>query len=147
MIANQMSLKEHRQMMKQLKRQNKSLLGTAENKYKNEKVVVPVGDGLVREFDSKFEAQRYQELAYLEKANVITNLRCQVKYALIPSQKRPDGTTERAVNYIADFVYSDGKNVIVEDTKGVKTPEYVIKRKLMLQKYGIAVKEIEREIF
>ena len=147
MIANQMSLKEHRQMMKQLKRQNKSLLGTAENKYKNEKVVVPVGDGLVREFDSKFEAQRYQELAYLEKANVITNLRCQVKYELIPSQKRPNGTTERAVNYIADFVYSDGKNVIVEDTKGVKTPEYVIKRKLMLQKYGIAVKEIERERF
>ena len=134
--------------MKQLKKKNKAPLpGTAENKYKNEKVVVPVGDGLVREFDSKFEAQRYQELAYLEKANVITNLRCQVKYELIPSQKRPDGTTERAVNYIADFVYSDGKNVIVEDTKGVKTPEYVIKRKLMLQKYGIAVKEIEREMF
>ena len=132
-------------MVKQLKRQNKSLIGTAENKYKNEKVVVPVGDGLVREFDSRFEAQRYQELAFLEKANVITNLRCQVKYELIPSQKKPDGSTERAVNYIADFVYSDGKNVVVEDVKGVKTPEYVIKRKLMLQKYGIAIQEIERE--
>ena len=132
-------------MVKQLKRQNKSLIGTAENKYKNEKVVVPVGDGLVREFDSRFEAQRYQELAFLEKANVITNLRCQVKYELIPSQKKPDGSAERAVNYIADFVYSDGKNVVVEDVKGVKTPEYVIKRKLMLQKYGIAIQEIERE--
>lgn len=140
-----MSLKEHRQMLKRLKKQNKSLQGAVENKYRNEKVVVPVGDGLVREFDSKFEAQRYQELAYLEKANVITNLRCQVKYELIPSQKRPDGSTERAVNYIADFVYSDGKNVIVEDVKGVKTPEYVIKRKLMLQKYGIAITEVQRD--
>ena len=134
-------------MVKQLKRQNKALSGTDENKYKNQKIVVPVGNGLVREFDSRFEAARFQELAFLEKSGVITNLRCQVKYELIPSQKKPDGSTERAVNYIADFVYSDGKNVIVEDVKGVKTPEYVIKRKLMLQKYGIAVKEIERERF
>ena len=142
-----MSLKQHREMVKQLKRQNKALAGTDENKYKNQKIVVPVGNGLVREFDSRFEAARFQELAFLEKSGVITNLRCQVKYELIPSQKKPDGSTERAVNYIADFVYSDGKNVIVEDVKGVKTPEYVIKRKLMLQKYGIAVKEIERERF
>ena len=142
-----MTLKQHREMVKQLKRQNKALAGTDENKYKNQKIVVPVGNGLVREFDSRFEAARFQELAFLEKSGVITNLRCQVKYELIPSQKKPDGSTERAVNYIADFVYSDGKNVIVEDVKGVKTPEYVIKRKLMLQKYGIAVKEIERERF
>lgn len=142
-----MTLKQHREMVKQLKRQNKALAGTDENKYKNQKIVVPVGNGLVREFDSRFEAARFQELAFLEKSGVITNLRCQVKYDLIPSQKKPDGSTERAVNYIADFVYSDGKNVIVEDVKGVKTPEYVIKRKLMLQKYGIAVKEIERERF
>ena len=142
-----MTLKQHREMVKQLKRQNKALAGTDENKYKNQKLVVPVGNGLVREFDSRFEAARFQELAFLEKSGVITNLRCQVKYELIPSQKKPDGSTERAVNYIADFVYSDGKNVIVEDVKGVKTPEYVIKRKLMLQKYGIAVKEIERERF
>ena len=142
-----MTLKQHREMVKQLKRQNKALADTDENKYKNQKIVVPVGNGLVREFDSRFEAARFQELAFLEKSGVITNLRCQVKYELIPSQKKPDGSTERAVNYIADFVYSDGKNVIVEDVKGVKTPEYVIKRKLMLQKYGIAVKEIERERF
>ena len=99
-----MTLKQHREMVKQLKRQNKALAGTDENKYKNQKIVVPVGNGLVREFDSRFEAARFQELAFLEKSGVITNLRCQVKYELIPSQKKPDGSIERAVNYIADFV-------------------------------------------
>ena len=67
----------------------------------------------------------------------------QKKYTLIPSQKKPSGGTERAVTYTADFVYKDktGRE-IVEDSKGMKTQQYIIRRKLMLYVHGIEVKEV-----
>lgn len=51
---------------------------------------------------------------------------------------------ERSVKYIADFVYTDKATgqTVVEDTKGVRTKEYIIKRKLMLYLHGIRIKEI-----
>lgn len=118
------------------------------SKYKAEKVEV-----LGLKFDSKKEARRWFELEMLEKTGVIKNLRRQVKYELIPAQREPDtygprgvliqGTViERAVYYIADFVYIENNQIIVEDTKGVKTKEYVIKRKLLLWRYGIKIKEV-----
>ena len=102
-------------------------------KYNNTKVRV---DG--RLFDSKREAARWQELQLLERAGEITELERQVEYELIPEQKG-----ERAAKYIADFRYVDheGKTV-VEDTKGVKTPVYILKRKLMLWVHGIKVVEV-----
>ena len=102
-------------------------------KYNNTKIRV---DG--RLFDSKAEAARWQELLLLEHAGEITELERQVEYELIPKQKG-----ERAVKYIADFRYvdNDGKTV-VEDTKGVKTPVWIIKRKLMLRVHGIRVREV-----
>ena len=102
-------------------------------KYNNTKIRV---DG--RLFDSKAEAARWQELSLLERAGEITELERQVEYELIPKQKG-----ERAVKYIADFRYvdNDGKTV-VEDTKGVKTPAWIIKRKLMLRVHGIRVREV-----
>ena len=102
-------------------------------KYNNTKVRV---DG--RLFDSKREAARWQELQLLERAGEITELERQVEYELIPKQKG-----ERAAKYIADFRYVDheGKTV-VEDTKGVKTPVYILKRKLMLWVHGIKVVEV-----
>ena len=102
-------------------------------KYNNTKIRV---DG--RLFDSKAEAARWQELQLLERAGEITELERQVEYELIPKQKG-----ERAVKYIADFRYVDheGKTV-VEDTKGVKTPVYILKRKLMLLVHGIRVREV-----
>lgn len=106
------------------------------NKYRNIKY---------RGFDSKREAKRYDELKLMERAGLIKNLRTQVKYELIPSQRDKDGKViERACTYIADFVYLDANTfmLVVEDTKGFRTPEYVIKRKLMLQKYGIRIKEV-----
>lgn len=125
------------------------------NKYRNKKVVV---DGEV--FDSKREATRYRELKLLEKCGAIKDLKRQVKYELIPAQKekstkvytkgRKKGqpiegkTIERAVDYVADFVYIDtttGKEV-VEDTKGMRTKDYIIKRKLMLYRYGIKIQEV-----
>ena len=71
------------------------------------------------EFDSHKEAQRYAQLRLLERAGRITNLRCQVKYILIPAQRDERGSLlERECSYVADFVYFDltlGREV-VEDS-------------------------------
>ena len=102
-------------------------------KYNNTKTRV---DG--RLFDSKAEAARWQELQMLERAGEITELERQVEYELVPKQKG-----ERAVKYIADFRYKDHEGkVVVEDTKGVRTPVYILKRKLMLRVHGIRVREV-----
>lgn len=58
--------------------------------------------------------------------------------------KRKQKCVERECCYVADFVYHDAHTgeLIVEDTKGVRTKDYIIKRKLMLKEYGIKIKEI-----
>lgn len=109
-------------------------------KYNNKKITV---DGQI--FDSKKEANRYKELRLLEKAGEIKDLRTQVKFNLIPAQ-RDEATgkvIERECSYKADFVYyeEDGETV-VEDVKGFRTKEYIIKRKLMLYQYGIRIREV-----
>lgn len=108
------------------------------SKYHSRKVTV---NGI--EFDSHREARRYQELQLLLRAGEISQLQMQKKYTLIPSQKKPSGGTERAVTYTADFVYKDNTGrEIVEDSKGMKTQQYIIRRKLMLYVHGIEVKEV-----
>lgn len=108
-------------------------------KYNNKKVTV---NGQV--FDSKKEANRYKELLLLEKAGGIKDLRTQVKFKLIPAQ-RDEATgkvIERECSYKADFVYEEDGKTVVEDVKGFRTKEYVIKRKLMLWRYGIKIREV-----
>lgn len=120
------------------------------NKYGSKKVEI---DGIV--FDSKKEAKRFQELLLLERAGAIQGLNRQVKYVLIPEQREPDiigkrggrkpgKLLERECAYIADFVYFDHElgGIVVEDTKGFRTKDYIIKRKLMLFRHGIQIKEI-----
>ena len=118
------------------------------NKYKNTKTIV---DGI--EFDSRKEAARYKELKLLEAAGEISNLEMQVKFVLIPTQREPDFVGVRGVikkgkviekecSYLADFVYIRDGEVIVEDTKGIRTKDYIIKRKLMLYLLGIRIQEI-----
>lgn len=120
------------------------------SKYGAKKTVI---DG--EKFDSIKEGRRYQELLRLQKTGAISDLRRQVKYVLIPAQREPDRVgarggkiqgrlIEREVAYIADFVYYDHdyRQEIVEDTKGFRTPEYIIKRKLMLYLKGIRIKEV-----
>ena len=102
------------------------------NKYGNQKVVI--GNQI---FDSGREYKRWCELNLLQKAGEISDLRRQVKYELIPPQ---DG--ERACNYIADFVYNENGKTVVEDAKGCRTKEYIIKRKLMLYKYAVRITEV-----
>lgn len=101
------------------------------NKYKNKKTII---DGI--KFDSKKEAERYRELKLMEKAKMIFDLELQPSFELIPTQKY-NGETLRKVKYIADFKYKDlAGDIVVEDTKGFKTVDYIIKKKLFIQKYG-----------
>jgi hypothetical protein len=99
-------------------------------KYKNKKT---------NGYASKKEANRAAELKLLEKAGVIMELKEQYRFELVPKQEG-----ERAVCYIADFVYYDNekKISIVEDCKGFRTKDYIIKRKLFQQKYGYRITEI-----
>lgn len=107
----------------------------AYNKYHAKKTIV---DNIV--FDSKKEADRYCELNLLVRAGKISDLRRQVTFELVPKQ-----SDERAVKYIADFVYLDNNTgkTIIEDVKGYRTKEYVIKRKILKHRYPyLTFKEI-----
>ncbi len=119
------------------------------SKYHSKKVI---RDGMT--FDSVREYRRYCELALLQKAGHITNLQRQVKFVLIPAQREPDTVgkrggvkkgkiLERECAYIADFTYYENGNLVVEDTKGFATKDYIIKRKLMLFLKKIRIKEVK----
>ena len=121
------------------------------SKYNNKKVFLP--DGTV--FDSEKEYARWCELRLLEKAGEIQNLQRQVPFEIIPpytevierygkkGQRLKDQikTIEKVCYYKADFTYYENGKLVVEDTKGFKTEAYVMKRKLMLHKFGIRIKE------
>ena len=95
-------------------------------------------DGI--QFDSAKEAKRYVKLRDMEKAGEIEGLRLQVPFEILPSFEC-DGVKYRGMKYIADFVYyRDGKQV-VEDTKGWKTAEYRMKKKLMAYMNHINIEE------
>lgn len=109
------------------------------SKYHSRKLETPDGT-----FDSRREYERWCELKLLERAGKITGLRRQVKFELVPTQRAPGKkgkVIEFPVNYIADFVYDENGQTVVEDSKGFRTDEYKIKRKLMLWVHGIRVKE------
>lgn len=112
----------------------------ARSKYGNKRIVM---DG--EHFDSMKEAARYQELKLLERAGEIRELKRQVPFVLIPVQKDDKGKViERELKYIADFTYIEKGKLVrtVEDVKGLRTEVYKIKRKLMLYRNGIRIKEI-----
>ena len=96
-------------------------------------------DGIT--YDSVREYRRLVELQLLERAGKISKLQRQVKYELIPTQRVDGKVVERPVTYVADFVYQENGQLVVEDSKGFKTKDYIIKRKLMLSVYGIRIKE------
>lgn len=125
----------------------------AKAKYRNRKIEV---DGMT--FDSVKEYNRFRDLSLLEKAGKIENLQRQEKFVLIPAQREPDTvgkrggikkgkTIEKECAYIADFAYLQRiggglLELVVEDTKGYRTKDYIIKRKLMLYLHGIRIKEV-----
>lgn len=92
---------------------------------------------------SRKEHERANQLKLMQRAGLISNLREQVKFVLIPTQRDPAGNLlEKECSYYADFVYDRDGVTVVEDTKGFRTPEYRLKRKLMLRVHGISIKEI-----
>lgn len=107
------------------------------SKYGSRKITV---DGVT--FDSRKEYLRFCELSLLEKAGMVTDLRRQVRFELIPSQRIDGKVVERPVHYVADFVYQENGQTVVEDTKGFKTKDYILKRKLMLHTHGIRIREV-----
>ncbi|MDE7377509.1 MAG: DUF1064 domain-containing protein [Paraprevotella sp.] len=93
-------------------------------------------------YDSTKEHNRANQLKLMLRAGLISNLREQVKYVLIPTQRDAAGNLlEKECSYYADFVYTKDGKTVVEDTKGVRTPEYRLKRKLMLHVHGISIVE------
>ena len=110
-------------------------------KYHNQKTNL---DGI--EFDSRKEARRYAELLLMQRAGEIYDLQRQVQFVLIPKQTDPitGKMLEREAKYIADFTYRSCKTgrITVEDTKGMKTKDYILKRKLMLYRHGIKIQEV-----
>ena len=110
-------------------------------KYHNQKTNL---DGI--EFDSRKDARRYAELLLMQKAGEIYDLQRQVQFVLIPKQTDPitGKMLEREAKYIADFTYRSCKTgrITVEDTKGMKTKDYILKRKLMLYRHGIKIQEV-----
>lgn len=97
------------------------------SKYKNTKTII---DGI--KFDSRKEANRYCELKLLLNEGVIKDLHCQVSFELQPKfRNQVTGRVERAITYVADFVYIENGKVVIEDVKGFRTDVYKIKRKMM----------------
>lgn len=132
------------------------------NKLHNRSITI---DGIT--FQSIREGNRYCELKLLQRAGKIFNLELQKRYELIPAYyetvetgeyykigakkgqpKTKKVCVELAVDYVADFVYEEGGKTIVEDSKGFRDTSsatykvFVLKRKLMLHKYGIRVREV-----
>ena len=103
----------------------------ARAKYRNKKTVV---DGI--KFDSQREATRYSVLKIMQAAGVISDLRLQVPYVITVNGLK-------ICKYVADFVYVDRGREVVEDVKGMKTPTYNLKKKLMKAVHGIEIQEVK----
>lgn len=109
------------------------------NKYNARKTIA---DGI--KFDSRKEAKRYVELKEMERKGLIKGLQLQVPFELVPSFTIIiDGKKKKRRNmkYIADFVYYENNEKVVEDVKGRKTDVYKLKKKIFEYKYKITIKE------
>lgn len=111
--------------------------GQSGSKMHNVKTVV---NGIT--FDSKKEAERYDELMILLKGGVITDLRLQHNITITEGYKKPNGETVRPQVYKADFSYiKDGKR-IYEDAKGMRTQTFINKKKTVYDLRGIEIREV-----
>lgn len=99
------------------------------SKYRNLKTEV---DGIV--FDSRKEAARYRELKILLKARQIADLRLQTRLPIVVNGVK-------ICDYLCDFSYREAGKLVFEDTKGVKTAVYALKKKLVKAVHGIVILE------
>ena len=106
-------------------------------KYGNKKTTT--ADGV--KFDSRAEARRWSQLSELMSLGEISDLRRQVAYELVPSVRFADANRAKpAIRYVADFVYVEKGAEVIEDVKGVLTPEFKLKRHLMKALLGLEVR-------
>ena len=120
-----MTAAEYREKVSGVK---KNVTTAKESKYHAKKVEI---EGV--QFDSKKEAQGWARLQNLQRMGVISELQRQVRFELVPKQK-----DERAVHYVADYVFKEGDKLVVADWKSSMTkklPSYIIKRKLFKFRY------------
>lgn len=121
------------------------------NKYGNTKIVSENGD----KWDSKREMKRWLVLKDAEQSGLITDLRRQVRFELIPAIKRKEivqlktktkeveKTEQQAITYTADFVYTKDGKTVVEDIKpspNTVPKEFMLKAKLFFWKYGFKIR-------
>ena len=123
-------------------------------KYHNKPTERVTASGAVLHFDSQKEARRYDELSALERAGEIRELRMQVDFTLQEAYTDGEGRRVRAIRYRADFTYVRVKETIgeytfrdqlvVEDVKSraTRTKEYIMKRKLMKERFNIDIQEV-----
>lgn len=124
------------------------------SKYHNKPTERVTASGAVLHFDSQKEARRYDELATLERAGKIRDLRMQVDFTLQEAYTDGEGRRVRAIRYRADFTYVRVKETIgeytfrdqlvVEDVKSraTRTKEFIMKRKLMKERFNIDIQEV-----
>lgn len=122
------------------------------SKYKNQKATRQTESGAVLTFDSQKEAKRYDQLCNMLRAGLIRNLRLQQNFTILEGFTHADsGERVKPVVYKADFTYElkrgwNGNATIwrpvVEDVKGMRTKDYILKRKMMADKFNIIVQEI-----
>ena len=120
-------------------------------KYGNKKIENALGI-----FDSSLEYKRFLVLKDAEREGTIYGLRRQVEFELIPNQyrkrlkqlktkvKEEEYLAERKASYFADFVYQKGDQTVVEDTKGLRLADYILKRKMMLYFHNIEIREVKK---
>ena len=120
-----MSAKEYQDMLRGTRQPVQK-----ESKYHAQKTEV---DGI--KFDSKKESRQWKELCMLEASGGISNLRRQVSFELQPKYTTKDGRKIRSISYVADFLYERDGQTYVQDSKGMKTDIYKLKRKMFEYRY------------
>jgi len=124
------------------------------SKYHNKPTERVTTTGKVLRFDSQKEARRYDELMVMQQAGTIRELKLQKQFTLQGAYTTTEGVRVRAIRYQADFTYlkksfvdRDGEwmwALVVEDVKSrpTRTREYMMKKKLMQERFGINIEEI-----
>ena len=135
------------QILEKLSRYQSGKAMDKPEKYHNRKCTVTI-PGSVKQitFDSVKEARRFGELELMKNTGKIRDLRLQVNFTLQEGFTTAAGERVRPIVYRADFVYQEpsptGWRTVVEDVKGVRTKEYSMKRKMMLEKFGVDIREV-----
>lgn len=111
------------------------------NKYNARKTTV-----CGRTFDSKREAEVYLELLAQKQAGEIVRIGFQPSYTLLAGFVDNTGKKQRPITYTADFfvTYADGRSEVIE-VKGVRTRDYLLRKKLflhMMRKKDIFFREV-----